>query len=395
MATPNDCPSGLASRPTGRSGKSACQKSRRSARLRPACLPAVVVLLWSVPARADQPKISNARLETRSAAQGLEPEFRSFLAAQADPGWLAYSVPALPGHHPLCCGEGWTDDDRDRCTRCALESGDGSNHTVQGSGQDSTRLEGPQDMAIFLRVADHGVTKIRVLSPDCQVDAGGLRVLWLMEVKPAESVAVLTTLVPAGFSAEGEGRKVAHGALAAIAMQADPAADRALDAFTAPSQPEKLREQAAFWLGSARGAAGLAALERMAKSDPSSHVRQQVAFAYSVCRQPAAVDDLIRMAHDDENEHVRGQALFWLAQKAGKRAAQAITDAIENDPDTALKKSAVFALTQMPHDEGIPLLIQVARDNKNPAVRKQAFFWLGQSKDPRALAFFEQVLGSR
>jgi hypothetical protein len=25
-------------------------------------------------------------------------------------------------------------------------------------------------------------------------------------------------------------------------------------------------------------------------------------------------------------------------------------------------------------------------------VRKQAMFWLGQSQDPRALAFFEQIL---
>jgi len=121
-------------------------------------------------------------------------------------------------------------------------------------------------------------------------------------------------------------------------------------------------------------------------------VRHQLAFAYSVSREPAAIDDLIRMAHDDESEQVRGQALFWLAQKAGKRAASAISEAIENDPDTHLKKSAVFALTQMPPDEGVPLLIQVARSNKNPEVRKQAFFWLGQSKDPRALAFFEEVL---
>ena len=40
----------------------------------------------------------------------------------------------------------------------------------------------------------------------------------------------------------------------------------------------------------------------------------------------------------------------------------------------------------------MPLLIQTARSNKNPAVRKQAFFWLGQSKDQRAIAFFEQIL---
>jgi HEAT repeat protein len=124
-------------------------------------------------------------------------------------------------------------------------------------------------------------------------------------------------------------------------------------------------------------------------------VRNQVTFAFYVSRKPRATDDLIRMAHDDESRHVRGQALFWLAQKAGHRAAGTITDAIENDPDTSTKRSAVFALSQLPKDEGVPLLIQVARTNKNPAVRKQAIFWLGQSGDPRALAFFEQVLSPK
>jgi HEAT repeat protein len=101
---------------------------------------------------------------------------------------------------------------------------------------------------------------------------------------------------------------------------------------------------------------------------------------------------MIRMAKEDESSHVRGQALFWLAQKAGKKAAATITGAIENDPDTEVKKKAVFALSQMPKDEGVPKLIEVAQNNRNPAVRKQAMFWLGQSKDPRALAFFEKVL---
>jgi HEAT repeat protein len=52
----------------------------------------------------------------------------------------------------------------------------------------------------------------------------------------------------------------------------------------------------------------------------------------------------------------------------------------------------VFALSQLPKDESIPKLIEVARNQKSPEVRKQAFFWLGQSHDPRALEFIEQVL---
>jgi HEAT repeat protein len=70
----------------------------------------------------------------------------------------------------------------------------------------------------------------------------------------------------------------------------------------------------------------------------------------------------------------------------------AITGAIENDPETEVKKKAVFALSQLPKDEGVPMLIQVARTNKNGEVRKQAMFWLGQSKDPRAVRFFEDIL---
>ena len=70
----------------------------------------------------------------------------------------------------------------------------------------------------------------------------------------------------------------------------------------------------------------------------------------------------------------------------------AITEAVDRDPDTEVKKKAVFALQQLPDGQGVPMLIQVARSNRNPAVRKQAMFWLGQSNDPRALAFFEEVL---
>ena len=71
---------------------------------------------------------------------------------------------------------------------------------------------------------------------------------------------------------------------------------------------------------------------------------------------------------------------------------ETITGAIEQDPDTEVKKKAVFALSQMPKDEGVPKLIDVARSNRNLEVRRQAMFWLGQSGDPRALKFFEEVL---
>jgi len=357
---------------------------------------AIALLALAAPLAArSQANIANAKLETHTAAPGLEAEMRTFLAAEAGAGWIGYAIPATAGNREACCWSSSADYRRSTCGTCALESD--QERMVQGRyddapGSRASRLEGQPEVIVLLRAADHRIGQVRTFSPDCRVDAGGLRVVWLTEVKPAESVAVLEQIVSAGKFDEHEERKAAQGALAAIAMTADPAADRAMELFAAANQPEKLRSQAAFWLGSERGASGLKILEEMAKTDPSEHVRQQVAFAYSVSHEPRALDDLIRMAKDDASGHVRGQAMFWLAHKAGRRAADAIASALESDPDTATKKSAVFALYNMPREEGVPLLIQVAKTNKNPEVRKQAFFWLGQTNDPRALAFFEEVL---
>jgi hypothetical protein len=114
--------------------------------------------------------------------------------------------------------------------------------------------------------------------------------------------------------------------------------------------------------------------------------------ALAMHAEPTALDTLIKLARSTETAHVRGQALFWLSQRAGQKAVGTITEAIEKDPETDVKRRAVFALSQLPREEGVPLLINVARTHTNPAVRKQAIFWLGQSKDPRALKFFEEIL---
>ena len=95
---------------------------------------------------------------------------------------------------------------------------------------------------------------------------------------------------------------------------------------------------------------------------------------------------------DYQVARIRSDALFWLAQRAGQQAAATIAEAIDRDPDTDVKKRAVFALSQLPKDEGVPKLMDVAKNNRNAAVRQQAMFWLGQSNDPRALKFFEDIL---
>lgn len=349
-----------------------------------------VTLLPAV-ARGDQSQFVNAKLETRAVSTDLQKTVDQLVSESSQPAWIAYDVPTSSKKDQTCCNYNEHNGSH-TCGTCFLEQQHGNTY-VQNDGQQNktVALEAPVNVTILLRVDQRRVMRIRIASSNCTLDAGGLRVLWLTNVKPEESVAELSRFVNPKSNGDDE-NDLTNQAVMAIAQHADPSADRALASFVAPNQATHLREKAAFWLGAARGKTGVQILEKMAKSDPDPDIRAKVAFALFVSSEPEATDDIIHMAKDDTSAHVREQALFWLAQKAGKKASATITGAIDNDPDTEVKKKAVFALSQMPKDEGVPKLIEVAQNNKNPEVRRQAMFWLGQSNDPRAVAFFEKIL---
>lgn len=319
-----------------------------------------------------QPAVTNAKFETRSYSGNLSAEIRA-----ASPTWFGYGVKSVRDDNENCCWNG--------SSGCWLEKGN-----QHGTGTESSihpvQLEGSDAVAVLFRVENNAVEKIHVYSLSCPLDAGGLPFVWLTGVTSHASLEFLQKL------AMDQADHKADAAVFAIAQHAGSEADGVLEALTEPAQPEKIREKTAFWLGASRGARGTTSLKTMLAKDPSEQVRDKVVFALSISKQPEALDALIQAAKSDSSAHVRGQALFWLAQKAGKRAAATIAGAIENDPNTEVKKKAIFALSQLPKDDGVPKLIEVARSQKNPEVRKQAFFWLGQSQDPRALAFIQDVL---
>jgi hypothetical protein len=336
------------------------------------------------------PIFENANVETRALSGELSTELNRWVQSATDPQWIGYAVSGLDGERTICCGSNGDWNGYRDCGPCHLENEKHDNSFSSGTSE--VKLEGPRGLLVLYRASAGKIGKIRVVSENCKLDAGGLRVTWLTGVNAAKSVEYLTGFVRGQDFSEHGPERVQQAALMAIAMHGDTSADKAMRSFVAADQLESLRKQTVFWLGEARGTSGFQMLKQLAKTDTSNEVRSQVTFALSLNKDPGAVDEMIRMAKEDESTHVRGQALFWLAQKAGKKAEGAITGAIDNDPDTEVKKKAVFALSQMPKEEGVPKLIEVAQSNKNPEVRKQAMFWLGQSNDPRALDFFEKIL---
>jgi hypothetical protein len=145
------------------------------------------------------------------------------------------------------------------------------------------------------------------------------------------------------------------------------------------------------WLTGVRPEDSIDWLASLATGDGSRRLANNATMAMALHANPQATERLIALARNARSSDVRGTALFWIAQRAGDKAVGTLTQALD-DPETEVRTKAVFALSQLPKDEGVPKLIDVARSHRDPAVRKQAMFWLGQSRDPRALAFFEQIL---
>ena len=164
-----------------------------------------------------QGRIANAVTETRSAAQGLEREI-SAIAARGTPAWIGYSVPMGSGSGGFCS---------------------------------TVILEPPTQLLILARLDQGNVVKVRTLTPNCEVDAGGVPVVWLTNVNPAQSVAWLAGFVSPSPDRRGVPEDLTRPALTAIGLHATDGAPKLIQ-IVRTTTDRQLRKQAMSWLGRSR-----------------------------------------------------------------------------------------------------------------------------------------------
>jgi hypothetical protein len=297
----------------------------------------------------------------------------------ASDGWVAYRVPKVAnGDGPCCFSIRGGDATRMGCSL------DGNSWSF-GTDRDGASNALDDTLAVYLRVKDGRVERVRALTGSCPVQTAST-VRWIESVDPASSVAMLSSLL----GRTGSSGSDVNG-LAALAYHADASATRALATRAEPSHSFKEREQALFWLGQARGAEGAAIIERYATTDRDPKLREKAIFALSQSHAPDAYAQIVTIARSDPVEKVRGEALFWLAQMDDSRAKDDIIASLKAESSEKVREKAVFALSQL--DDGADdALIAVLRGDYPREVKKQAVFWLGQSGSPRALEYFDEAL---
>ncbi len=242
---------------------------------------------------AAQAPVVNARVERRPAAQGLAREVQAVVARGAA-AWVGYSVPLLPRTDGRL---GTTDWWGGRC-----------------------RLEPPTELVVLARAEAGSLVDVRSLAVDCDVNAGGMPLVWLEGVTADDSVAWLSSLIPATMPAAPRDR-LARAALAAVAQHASPAAAKPLVQLARSGTTPQLRSRAIGLLAQRPAAEALATLSEAAE-DPDRQVRRQAIAALGRLGGGAGVSRLMDLARTHKDQEVRRQAMQSLGASRDPRAME-------------------------------------------------------------------------
>ena len=150
---------------------------------------------WMMAAAAHaQAPITNAKVDMRSAAQGVDRVVQS-IAATRSAAWIGYRLAAAPGARRTCGGYG-----------------------------PRVLLEAPSEFYVLARMEAGEIVRIRSFTPECDIDAGGLPLVWLTDLKPADGVAWL-----AQMARSSKDINIRKAAVSALVRSGDPSATKFFD----------------------------------------------------------------------------------------------------------------------------------------------------------------------
>ena len=94
----------------------------------------------------------------------------------------------------------------------------------------------------------------------------------------------------------------------------------------------------------------------------------------------------------DPEVKIRSEAMYYAVIRGGSSMIPEAVTIANSDPDDAIRKRAVQAIGRLAPEASVAPLLQLARTAQNAVVRKEAVSILSTSKDPRAMAYMDELL---
>ncbi len=186
-------------------------------------------------------------------------------------------------------------------------------------------------------------------------------------------------------------------AIYALSRSANPRARQKLLDVARTNSNEDARLQAIQWLDDRADESFIDELAKLYQSDKSLKVRKQIIYSLSQIasdgaryfKPMAAVSGQgfggVNMAEGRTNDSSA-------RSKSRAKAAQVLLQMYDSESDEAMKSQFLFAFSQSRSKEALQKLMQVAKNDPSIKIRTRAVTYLGQSRDPEAVKFLEDLL---
>ena len=214
-------------------------------------------------------------------------------------------------------------------------------------------------------------------------------VFWLGQVRSDRAVTLLEDILK-----NSSDKEIKDKALFALSQHNSSRAGQILRDFAErESENEELREQAIFWLGQQRSEENANYLKGLYTRVKRDALKEKIIFSLSQQRGFGNGEWIMNIALDPkESTEMRKQALFWAGQNGGA-TTESFAALYDKMTDPEIKDQLIFVFSQRGRDvKAIDKLMDIARNDKDREMRSKAVFWLGQSRDPRAVKFLEDLI---
>jgi len=156
--------------------------------------------------------------------------------------------------------------------------------------------------------------------------------------------------------------------------------------------PAEMREKAIFWLGQRRSPENAQFLKDLYAKMDNDDLKEKIIFSLS---QMGGADNyrwLMDIAlNPKEDIEIRKKALFWAGQGHNVDVAD-LVKLYDSMSDREMKDQLIFVYSQRREAAALDKLFQIGKNDPDRELRKKAIFWIGQSRDPRAAQYLQDLI---
>ena len=215
-------------------------------------------------------------------------------------------------------------------------------------------------------------------------------VFWLSQVPGEETVAALDSIL----SDPKTDQETQEQAIFALSQHRSPRAGAILRAYAERAdRPFELRKKVVGALGQRRSPENAQFLKDLFKKVDNDDLKEHIIFALSQMNDESNYRWMMDIALDEsENIEIRKKALFWANQGGSKADIADLVRLYDNMKNREMRDQLISLYSQRRDDAALDKLFEIGKTDPDRELRKKAIFWIGQSRNPRASKYLQDLI---